>query len=82
MPRLKSALDTLSAEFAANAAAMGALVADLRAKVTAVKQGGGAVARDRHLARGKLLPRDRVRAAARSRLAVPRALAARRPRGL
>ena len=61
MPRLKSALDPLSATFAANAAAIGVLVADLRAKVTAVKQGGGAVARDRHLARGKLLPRDRVR---------------------
>ena len=39
---------------------MGALVADLRAKVADVSQGGGAVARDRHVGRGKLLPRDRV----------------------
>ena len=38
--------------------AMRALVADLREKVAAIKQGGGEAARDRHLARGKLLPRD------------------------
>ena len=57
----KSALSPRSAEFQANAEAMAGLVADLRAKVAAVKQGGGAKARDKHLARGKLLPRERVR---------------------
>src|SRR6201998_1964401 len=41
---------------------MGALVSDLREKVAEVAQGGGAAARERHVARGKLLPRDRVTA--------------------
>ncbi|NYZ12723.1 methylcrotonoyl-CoA carboxylase [Azospirillum sp. RWY-5-1] len=57
----KSALSPRSAEFQQNAEAMAGLVADLRAKVSAVKQGGGAKARDKHLGRGKLLPRERVR---------------------
>jgi 3-methylcrotonyl-CoA carboxylase beta subunit len=59
---LRSNLNPRSEDFAANAAAMGALVADLRDKVAAAAQGGGATARDRHTARGKLLPRDRVAA--------------------
>ncbi len=46
--------------FAANADSMRALVADLRAKVAEIRLGGGERARQRHLARGKLLPRDRV----------------------
>jgi 3-methylcrotonyl-CoA carboxylase beta subunit len=58
---LKSAVDTRSESFRANTAAMQALVEDLRGKVAAVEQGGGAAARKRHLDRGKLLPRDRVR---------------------
>ncbi|MCO6418030.1 methylcrotonoyl-CoA carboxylase [Siccirubricoccus sp. KC 17139] len=41
---------------------MRALVADLRERAEAVRQGGGEAARQRHLSRGKLLPRDRVRA--------------------
>jgi 3-methylcrotonyl-CoA carboxylase beta subunit len=61
MTLIRSALDTRSADFARNAETMRALVADLRAKVAEIKQGGGAKARERHLARGKLLPRDRVR---------------------
>lgn len=60
MGRIRSSLDARSADFARNAEAMRALVADLRAKVAAVKEGGGAKARERHLGRGKLLPRDRV----------------------
>ncbi len=59
---LRSNLNPRSEDFAANAASMGALVADLRDKVAAAAQGGGATARDRHTARGKLLPRDRVAA--------------------
>ncbi len=39
---------------------MAALVADLRERVAEVKLGGGQVARDRHVSRGKLLPRARV----------------------
>jgi 3-methylcrotonyl-CoA carboxylase beta subunit len=57
---LRSDLNTRSDEFAANAAAMRALADDLRAKVEAAEQGGGETARQRHLSRGKLLPRDRV----------------------
>ncbi len=61
MTVLESAVDPRSDEFRANAAAMAALVADLRAKVEGAREGGGAGARERHLARGKLLPRERVR---------------------
>ncbi len=60
MSILKTAIDPDSGEFHDNAAAMGALVADLGVKVAAVKRGGDEKARDRHLARGKLLARDRV----------------------
>jgi 3-methylcrotonyl-CoA carboxylase beta subunit len=62
MPALESTLDTRSETFAQNRAAMSALVADLRAKIAAIEQGGGDAARAKHTARGKLLPRDRVRA--------------------
>ena len=48
------------AAFDANAAAMGALVSDLRAKVARIAEGGGERARARHVARGKKLPRERV----------------------
>ena len=61
MTVLKSALSTRSPEFQANRAALEALVEDLRTKVAQVKEGGGQKARDKHLARGKLLPRERVR---------------------
>ncbi|HEY0834140.1 MAG TPA: carboxyl transferase domain-containing protein [Azospirillum sp.] len=61
MTVLKSAINARSADFQANADAMAGLVADLREKVSSIKQGGGAKARDKHLARGKLLPRERVR---------------------
>ena len=60
MPVIESALRPRSKEFRANAAAMRALVDDLRAKVEQVKLGGGERARQRHVSRGKLLPRDRV----------------------
>ncbi|GAB4171148.1 MAG: carboxyl transferase domain-containing protein [Geothermobacteraceae bacterium] len=61
MTVLKSSLQTHSDEFSRNAAAMRALVDDLRARVAQIKQGGGEKARKKHLDRGKLLPRDRVR---------------------
>jgi 3-methylcrotonyl-CoA carboxylase beta subunit len=57
---IRSEISTRSEEFVANAAAMQALVADLRARVAEVQQGGDETARQRHLSRGKLLPRDRV----------------------
>jgi len=45
-----------------NAAAMAELVADLRHKVARIALGGPETARQRHEARGKLLPRQRVEA--------------------
>ena len=60
MPALASKLSPRSEDFKANASAMRALVADLNAKLAQIVQGGGKAARAKHLARGKLLPRDRV----------------------
>ena len=62
MAVLKTALDPSAEDFRRNAEAMRAAVADLGAKVAAIKEGGGEEARKKHLARGKLLPRERVRA--------------------
>src|SRR3974390_406799 len=61
MTVLPTALDLHSDRFRANDAAMRALVGDLRAKRARIGEGGGAAARRRHLERGKLLPRERVR---------------------
>ncbi|WP_295541300.1 carboxyl transferase domain-containing protein [uncultured Pseudacidovorax sp.] len=60
MSKLVSQLNPRSEAFQANAAAMRALVGDLRAQFARVEQGGGEAARAKHTARGKLLPRDRV----------------------
>ncbi len=60
MPKIITQLNPLSADFQANAAAMQTLVDDLAAQVAKVFEGGGEAARAKHLARGKLLPRDRV----------------------
>ena len=57
---LVSKVDRKSAEFAANSAAMQALVDELRARQAKSALGGGEAARAKHVARGKLLPRDRV----------------------
>ncbi|MHB8493998.1 MAG: carboxyl transferase domain-containing protein [Casimicrobiaceae bacterium] len=62
MPTIVSKLSPRDPTFAANRDAMLALCADLRAKIAAVEQGGGGATRARHVARGKLLPRERVRA--------------------
>ncbi|HJN22022.1 MAG: carboxyl transferase domain-containing protein [Alphaproteobacteria bacterium] len=61
MTTLQTALDTRAPRYQENAARVVALVEDLRAEVTKAKLGGGESARERHLGRGKLLPRDRVR---------------------
>jgi 3-methylcrotonyl-CoA carboxylase beta subunit len=60
MPVLHSQIDPRSPEFAENAAHLKALVADLRAQLDRVALGGGDKAREKHVARGKLLPRERV----------------------
>jgi 3-methylcrotonyl-CoA carboxylase beta subunit len=61
MSVLASRVDPRSDAFRTNAEAMRALVEDLRRQVQKVKQGGDERSRERHLARGKLLPRERVR---------------------
>ncbi|MBB5632174.1 3-methylcrotonyl-CoA carboxylase beta subunit [Cryobacterium mesophilum] len=60
METLHSALDTASDGFAANDAAQRSLVAELNEKLRVASLGGSEKSRQRHLARGKLLPRDRV----------------------
>ncbi|MFJ3055116.1 carboxyl transferase domain-containing protein [Herbaspirillum sp. NPDC087042] len=60
MPQIESKLNPRSDEFQHNREAMQRIVDDLREKVAAIAEGGGQAAREKHLARGKLLPRDRV----------------------
>ncbi len=60
MPVIETKLIARSADFVANSAAMRALTDDLNQKLKQVQLGGGEAARSKHLARGKLLPRDRV----------------------
>ena len=60
MTQLPTKLNPRTEEAKANAAAMRALVDDLNAKLAKISEGGGEAARAKHLARGKLLPRDRV----------------------
>jgi 3-methylcrotonyl-CoA carboxylase beta subunit len=61
MPAIRSRLSPRSQEFRANAERMRGLVADLRDKVAQAASGGPEEARAKHSARGKLLPRERVR---------------------
>ena len=60
MPKLTTKINSDSETFRENAAHMRTLVDDLREKVGIIAQGGSQRARDKHLARGKLLPRERV----------------------
>ena len=62
MTILASRVDPAAPEFRANAQRMRALVAELDARRAEAAAGGPARARERHLARGKLLPRERVTA--------------------
>src|SRR6202795_2664323 len=57
---LQSSTDPASPDFARNAEAMRALVAELREKLNQVAGGGGQVSRIRHTSRGKMLARQRV----------------------
>src|SRR6187401_2843195 len=61
MPAIKSQLNPRSEEFRANAARMQGLVEDLKQKAAVISAGGDEAARKKHVARGKLLVRDRVR---------------------
>jgi len=60
MPVIETQINPRSQAFVDNAAAMQALVDDLREKLRQTAQGGSESARAKHLSRGKLLPRDRV----------------------
>jgi 3-methylcrotonyl-CoA carboxylase beta subunit len=59
---LKTAITPDSKDFAENKVAMEALVEDLRSKAARIAQGGGVEACERHIARGKMLPRERIAA--------------------
>ncbi len=61
MTALTTSLDPRSEGFRANAAVMRALVEDLRAKTEGIALGGDEASRQRHIGRGKLLARERVR---------------------
>src|SRR5882762_8688191 len=60
MPQLIPKVSTRSEQFKINAAAMRALIGDLNARLAKIAEGGGEAARAKHLARGKLLPRERL----------------------
>ena len=60
MAKIASSIDVRSPEFAANRAAMAALVAELRALLERNARGGSEAARNKHREAGKLLARERV----------------------
>jgi 3-methylcrotonyl-CoA carboxylase beta subunit len=60
--RLRSTIDPSSDAFQRNAAHHRGLAAELRDALTRAGRGGSESSRQRHVARGKLLPRDRVEA--------------------
>ena len=61
MAAFRSSVDPRAPAHRANAQNMAALVADLRARVAAAGAGGGERARAKHLERGRLLVRERIR---------------------
>ena len=60
MSVLQTQLNSRSADFLANAAALQTVVDDLRVQLNKSAAGGGEKARAKHVARGKLPPRERV----------------------
>ncbi len=62
MAILNTQINTRSPEFAANRDAMFEQVENLRAQLAKISEGGGEKAQQRHVARGKLLVRDRINA--------------------
>lgn len=62
MTVLQSAVNMSAADTKDNAAHMQALVDDLKEKISKISLGGSERARDKHISRGKLLPRERVNA--------------------
>ncbi len=62
MSVLATQIDPRSAEFQASSSQLRGLVDELRQELARHADGGGAKAREKHAARGKLLPRERIRA--------------------
>jgi len=62
MTVLSTAIDSKSESFRGNAANLRKLTDELKAELSRTAEGGGEKARAKHVARGKLLPRERVRA--------------------
>jgi 3-methylcrotonyl-CoA carboxylase beta subunit len=62
MPVIESQIDPRSADFQTNAAQLRGLVNELKNQLAQAALGGGEKARAKHTERGKLLPRERVRA--------------------
>ncbi|MCG6873167.1 MAG: methylcrotonoyl-CoA carboxylase [Gammaproteobacteria bacterium] len=60
MSDLQSSLDSGNGDFHRNRAALMVLVDELRERAAKISEGGGERARERHAARGKLLPRERI----------------------
>lgn len=61
MTVIESKIKKDSKSFANNAAAMQAHIDDLRAKLKNIEAGGPDTAKEKHTARGKLIPRDRIK---------------------
>ncbi|MEN9504904.1 MAG: hypothetical protein RI958_830 [Actinomycetota bacterium] len=59
-PPLSTQLDRSDPAFQANTSALDSLVSELRSEMSRARSGGPPAARERHVSRGKLLPRDRV----------------------
>jgi 3-methylcrotonyl-CoA carboxylase beta subunit len=62
MPVISTAIDSKSEAFRDNAANLRKLTDELKVELARTAEGGGARAREKHVARGKLLPRERIRA--------------------
>ena len=60
MTVLKTAVALQGEKFTANKTAMQSIIEDMRGKAALIAEGGGAKAREKHIGRGKLLPRDRI----------------------
>lgn len=60
MPRIVSKINTQSQDFKDNHQHMQAQVTELKDLVSKICEGGGEKANQRHIARGKLLPRERI----------------------
>ena len=61
MPVIQTKINKESNSFASNETAMQMQVDDLREKRTLIEAGGPETAKEKHIARGKLLPRDRIK---------------------